>query len=166
MAYVSVPAPSTVYHYTKRTNLPSILLDKKIRRFDDRECWFSTSLADSLQLMRETVMQEGKGVYKVDGTIGHYPKFVPEDYVILELQPMYQAGGWVRWMQELPPGAPEDLQLRALAFSMLKVGFRGDLEFKGWPNIIEVAPLLKTDLAHEDPEQEGPGQDFGPTFKG
>ena len=166
MAYVSVPAPSTVYHYTKRTNLPSILLDKKIRRFDDRECWFSTSLADSLQLMRETVMQEGKGFYKVDGTIGHYPKFMPEDYVILELQPMYQARGWVRWMQELPPGAPEDLQLRALAFSMLKVGFRGDLEFKGWPNVIEVAPLLKTDLAHEDPEQEGPGQDFGPTFKG
>ena len=166
MAYVSVPAPSTVYHYTKRTNLPSILLDKKIRRFGDRECWFSTSLADSLQLMRETVMQEGKGFYKVDGTIGHYPKFMPEDYVILELQPMYQARGWVRWMQELPPGAPEDLQLRALAFSMLKVGFRGDLEFKGWPNIIEVAPLLKTDLAHEDPEQEGPGQDFGPTFKG
>ena len=166
MAYVSVPAPSTVYHYTKRTNLPSILLDKKIRRFGDRECWFSTSLADSLQLMRETVMQEGKGFYKVDGTIGHYPKFMPEDYVILELQPMYQARGWVRWMQELPPGAPEDLQLRALAFSMLKVGFRGDLEFKGWPNVIEVAPLLKTDLAHEDPEQEGPGQDFGPTFKG
>lgn len=166
MAYVSVPAPSIVYHYTKRTNLPGILLDKKIRRFGDRECWFSTSLADSLQLMRETVMQEGKGFYKVDGTIGHYPKFMPEDYVILELQPMYQARGWVRWMQELPPGAPEDLQLRALAFSMLKVGFRGDLEFKGWPNVIEVAPLLKTDLAHEDPEQEGPGQDFGPTFKG
>ena len=166
MAYVSVPAPSIVYHYTKRTNLPGILLDKKIRRFGDRECWFSTSLADSLQLMRETVMQEGKGFYKVDGTIGHYPKSMPEDYVILELQPMYQARGWVRWMQELPPGAPEDLQLRALAFSMLKVGFRGDLEFKGWPNVIEVAPLLKTDLAHEDPEQEGPGQDFGPTFKG
>ena len=166
MAYVSVPAPSTVYHYTKRTNLPGILLDKKIRRFGDRECWFSTSLADALQLMRETVMQEGKGFYKVDGTIGHYPKFMPEGYVILELQPMYQARGWVRWMQELPPGAPEDLQLRALAFSMLKVGFRGDLEFKGWPNVIEVAPLLKTDLAHEDPEQEGPGQDFGPTFKG
>ena len=35
MAYVSVPAPSTVYHYTKRMNLPSILLDKKIRRFGD-----------------------------------------------------------------------------------------------------------------------------------
>ena len=161
MAYVSVPAPSIVYHYTKRTNLPGILLDKKIRRFGDRECWFSTSLADSLQLMRETVMQEGKGFYKVDGTIGHYPKFMPEDYVILELQPMYQARGWVRWMQELPPGAPEDLQLRALAFSMLKVGFRGDLAFKGWPNVIEVAPLLQV-----GPAQEGPEQDFGPTLKG
>ena len=64
MAYVSVPAPSTVYHYTKRMNLPSILLDKKIRRFGDSECWFSTSLEDSLQLMRETVMQEGKGFTK------------------------------------------------------------------------------------------------------
>ena len=106
-------------------------------------------------------MQEGKGFYKVDGTIGHYPKFVPEDYVILELQPMYQAGGWVRWMQEVPPGAPEDLQLRAYAFSMLKVGFRGDLAFKGWPNVIEVAPLLQVGPAQEDPEQ-----DFGPTLKG
>lgn len=161
MAYVSVPSPSTVYHFTKRMNLPSILLDKKIRRFGDRECWFSTSLADALLMMRETVMQEGKGFYKADGTIGHYPKFVPEDYVILELQPMYQTGGWVRWMQEVPPGAPEDLQLRAYAFSMLKVGFRGDLAFKGWPNVIEVAPLLQAGPAQEDPEQ-----DFGPTLKG
>mgnify|MGYP005832835389 FL=1 len=161
MAYVSVPTPSTVYHYTKRTNLPSILLDKKIRRFDDRECWFSTSLADSLQLMRETVMQEGKGFYKVDGTIGHYPKFVPEDYVILELCPRSQTGKWVRWMQELPPGAPEELRQRAYAFSMLKVGFRGDLKFIGRPNVIEVAPLLQAGPAQEDPKQ-----DFGPTLKG
>ena len=161
MAYVSVPAPSTVYHFTKRMNLPSILLDKKIRRFGDSECWFSTSLADALLMMRETVMQEGKGFYKVDGTIGHYPKFVPEDYVILELQPMYQTGGWVRWMQELPPRAPEELRQRACAFSMLKVGFRGDLAFKGGPNVIEVAPLLQAGPAQEDPEQ-----DFGPTLKG
>ena len=53
----------------------------------DRECWFCASLEDTLTLMRATVMSEGKPYYKVGGSIGHYPKFVPEDYVILRLTP-------------------------------------------------------------------------------
>ena len=48
----------------------------------DRECWFAPLLEDTLTLMRATVMME-KPYYKVGGSIGRYPKFVPEDYVIL-----------------------------------------------------------------------------------
>ena len=48
----------------------------------------------TLTLMRATVMMEGKPYYKVGGSIGRYPKFVPEDYVILRLNPRFQKGEW------------------------------------------------------------------------
>lgn len=143
MGYVRVTdQPETVYHYTKRENLESILRDGRIKRMGDTECWFCSSLEDTLALMRDTVMVEGKPYYKVGGAIGFYPPFVPEDYVILVLTPRWQNGEWVRWMQELPPGAPPELQEAARTFSNLKLGFRGDLKFQAGPEIIEVAPLL------------------------
>ena len=58
-------------------------------------------------------------------------------------------------------GCPGGPAVEGYAFSMLKVGFRGDMKFVGWPNVIEVAPLLQAGPAQEDPEQ-----DFGPTLKG
>lgn len=136
-------APSTVYHYTKRENLAGILKDGRIRRFGDRESWFCLSIPDTLELMRATVMVEGKPYYKTDGSLGFYPKFQPEDYVILKLEPRWQNGDWVRWMQELPSGAPQKLREAALEFSMLKVGFRGDLKFHPHPEVFEAAPLLR-----------------------
>ena len=88
MGYIRLDErPSEVYHYTHRKNLDSILRDGRIRSMGDRECWFCASLEDTLTLMRATVMSEGKPYYKVGGSIGHYPKFVPEDYVILRLTP-------------------------------------------------------------------------------
>ena len=93
--------------------------------------------------MRATVMMEGKPYYKVGGSIGRYPKFVPEDYVILRLNPRYQKGEWVRWMQEMPPGSPPELLKAAETFSNLKLGFRGDLKFQQNPEVIEVAPLVE-----------------------
>ena len=44
MSYEKVPAPSIVYHLTKKENLNSILEDEAIRRFEDSECWFCESL--------------------------------------------------------------------------------------------------------------------------
>ena len=88
MGYIRLDErPSEVYHYTHRKNLDSIPRDGRIRRMGDWECWFCASLEDTLTLMRATVMIEGKPYYKVGGSIGHYPKFVPEDYVILRLTP-------------------------------------------------------------------------------
>lgn len=97
----------------------------------------------TLTLMRATVMMEGKPYYKVGGSIGRYPKFVPEDYVILRLNPRFQKGEWVQWMQEMPPGSPPELLKAAETFSNLKLGFRGDLKFQQNPEVIEVAPLVE-----------------------
>ena len=72
--------------------------------------------------MRATVMMEGKPYYKVGGSIGRYPKFVPEDYVILRLNPRFQKGEWVQWMQEMPPGSPPELLKAAETFSNLYHG--------------------------------------------
>lgn len=152
MGYVRVAdRPKVVYHYTRLENLEDILWDGQIRRMGDSECWFCATLEDTLALMRDTVMKEGGPYYKVGGALGFYPKFIPEDYVILELTPSRQSGQWVRWMQELPPGAPPELQEAARKSSELKLGFRGDLKFDMHPEIFAVAPLLATQA--QDQEQ-------------
>ena len=87
MAYVKVPAPSVVYHLTKADRLDSILDDGQIRRFEDSECWFCESLPKMKAYMEQTVMCEGKPYYAVGGQLCRYPKFVPEDYVLLKLAP-------------------------------------------------------------------------------
>lgn len=154
MAYVSLTdTPTELYHYTKRENLEKILGDGRIRRFGDRETWFCQSLDDMLKLMKATVMQEGKPYIKVGGRIGYYPGFNPEDYVILKLIPRWQSGEWVRWMQEVPDDSPQELKSAAYSFSMLKVGFRGDLKFQKDPEVIEVAELLQQEMKQEAPVQ-------------
>lgn len=143
MSYERITKPEGyLYHYTKRDNLDNILQDGHIRRMGDIECWFSTSLEDILTLMHQTVMMEGKPYYGLGGVLRHYPAFVPEDYVILKLEPRFQSGDCVRWNQEFPPSAPPELLAAGQVFSSLKVGFRGDLKFREHPEIIEVAPLI------------------------
>lgn len=143
MPYERIAKPEgCLYHYTKRDNLITILQAGRIRRMGDIECWFTTSLEDTLTLMHHTVMMEGKPYYGLGGVLKHYPAFVPEDYVILKLVPRFQRGDWVRWNQEFPPNAPPELLAAGRVFSNLKVGFRGDLRFWEHPEIIEVAPLL------------------------
>lgn len=144
MAYERINRPKgLLYHYTKRENIESILQDGRIRRFRDTECWFCTSLENTLRLMELTVMQEGKLYYDANGFPRQYPKFVPEDYVILELAPRYQNGEWVIWNQEIPKEAPEALLKLGEEFSHLKLGFRGNLRFYENPNVYEVAELLQ-----------------------
>ena len=129
MAYVKVPAPSVVYHLTKADRLDSILDDGQIRRFGDSECWFCESLPKMKAYMEQTVMCEGKPYYAVGGQLCRYPKFVPEDYVLLKLAPCQPKDNWYRWDQEVPPGSPKELINAAKEFSALKIGYRGDLWF-------------------------------------
>lgn len=144
MAYERIDGPKgLLYHYTKRENIEPILQDGRIRKFKDRECWFCTSLEDTLRLMELTVMEEGKLYYDANGLPRRYPKCIPEEYVVLELSPRYQNGDWVIWNQEFPDGAPEDIRKLGEEFSHLKIGFRGDLRFYENPNIYEVAELFQ-----------------------
>lgn len=144
MAYERIEPPKgLLYHYTKRENVEPILKDGRIRRFRDMESWFCTSLKNTLRLMELTVMQEGKLYYDVDGFPRRYPKFLPEEYVVLELVPRYQNGEWVVWNQEFPDGTPAQVLKLGEEFSRLKVGFRGDLKFRENPNVHEMADLMQ-----------------------
>lgn len=149
MAYEKIEKPKGfLYHYTKRENLNSILQEGRIRRFNDLECWFCTSLKDTLRLMEMTVMNEGHPYIDVKGILRRYPAFVAEDYVILKLEPQFSSGEWIRWNQEMPPGCPPEKLAEAAEFSLLKKGYRGDLKFKNNPEVLEAAPLI-IEQAHQ-----------------
>ena len=145
MAYQKVPRPSTVYHLTKKEHLDSILDDGVIRRFDDTECWFCESLDKMRAYMAQTVLCEGKSYYAVGGLLCRYPKFVPEDYVLLKLTPRGYEDNWYRWNQEVPPGSSKELLQAAKEFSMLKIGYRGDMAFKE-PEVIDVPKFLSGEI--------------------
>lgn len=145
MAYQKVPRPSTVYHLTQKGNLDSILDDGMIRRFNDTECWFCESLDKMRAYMAQTVLCEGKPYYAVGGQLCRYPKFVPEDYVLLKLTPSHAKDNWYRWDQEIPPDSPRGLVQAAKEFSMLKIGYRGDMAFKE-PEVIDVPKFLAGEI--------------------
>lgn len=151
MAYERIEAPNgCLYHYTKKERLEAILKDGRIRRFGDRECWFCTSLEDTLRLMEMTVMKEGHPYVDARGFLQKYPSFVPEDYIILKLEQRHHNGEWVRWNQEMPPGCSAELLAQAEEFSTLKKGFRGDLKFYQNPQVLAVAPLLEEQIPGMD----------------
>ena len=145
MAYVKVRPPVKIYHLTGKDNLNSILDDGVIRRFNDTECWFCESLDKMKAYMEQTVMCEGKPYYAVGGQLCRYPKFVPEDYVLLKLTPSHAKDNWYRWDQEIPPGSPRGLVQAAKEFSMLKIGYRGDMAFRN-AEVIDVPKFLAGEI--------------------
>lgn len=130
MAYVKAPIPSEVYHLTRRDKMEDILADGRIRRFDDTECWFCESLEKMKAYMEQTVLCEGKAYFGVGGQLCRYPKFEPDEHIILKLTPCRREGNWYRWNQEIPLNSPPELVQAAAEFSKLKIGYRGDLAFK------------------------------------
>ena len=129
MAYTKARIPTEVYHLTKKENISSIVADKRIRRFGDTECWFCRTPEDMLRYMEYTVLCEGKPYIATGGRIEHYPKFIPEDYVLLKLTPSKWEDKWYQWNQELPVNASPEAKAEAREFSELKIGYRGDLRF-------------------------------------
>ena len=150
--YVKAPIPSEVYHLTKKANLESILDDGAIRRFDDTECWFCESLAKMKAYMEQTVLCEGKPYYGAGGQLCRYPKFEPDEHIILKLTPCRREGNWYRWNQEIPPGSSRELMQAAKEFSMLKIGYRGDMAFRS-AEVIDVALFLTDGIAQGEPVQ-------------
>ena len=145
MAYVKVRPPVKIYHLTGKDNLNSILDDGVIRRFNDTECWFCESLDKMRAYMAQTVLCEGKPYYAVGGQLCRYPKFVPEDYVLLKLTPSHAKDNWYRWDQEIPPGSLKELARAAREFSLLKIGYRGDMAFRN-AEVIDVPKFLAGEI--------------------
>ena len=139
--YVKAPIPSEVYHLTRRDKMEDILADGRIRRFDDTECWFCESLEKMKAYMEQTVLCEGKAYFGVGGQLCRYPKFEPDEHIILKLTPRRREGNWYRWNQEIPLNSPPELVQAAAEFSKLKIGYRGDLAFKD-AETINVAEFL------------------------
>ena len=152
MAYVKVRPPVKIYHLTGKDNLNSILDDGVIRRFNDTECWFCESLDKMRAYMEQTVMCEGKPYYAVGGQLCRYPKFVPEDYVLLKLTPSHAKDNWYRWDQEIPPGSPKELARAAREFSLLKIGYRGDMAFRN-AEVIDVVLFLTEEIVQGESVQ-------------
>jgi len=141
MAYVKARIPTEVYHLTRRENVDCIRADKRIRRFGDTECWFCRSPEDMLRYMEYTVLCEGKPYIATGGRIEHYPKFIPEDHVLLKLTPAKWEDKWYQWNQELPHDASQEVKAEAREFSELKIGYRGDLRFSKM-EVIDLEQIL------------------------
>lgn len=155
MGYEKVGIPYEVYHLTKKSNLDSILSDHTIRRFSDTECWFCRSIPDMNRYMEMTVLCEGKPFIDVDGSIKRYPKFEPNDYVVLKLTPRERIDKWYQWNQELPPFASSEQKAEAGLFSRLKVGFRGNMQFDEC-DVLEMSQVMNQDTGQVQSENSGP----------
>ena len=141
MAYSKVSIPTEVFHFTQKQNLEQILSDRRIRRFGDTECWFCRSPEDMLRYMEMTVMNEGQKYIAPDRTVKRYPKFEPENYVMLRIVPAKWEDKWYQWNQELPATASPETMQQAKESSELKLGYRGDLRFSQ-VEVFEMAEVM------------------------
>jgi len=143
MGYIkSKNIPKKVYHFTKKENVKSILRDCKIIPADGLECWFSLSLEDLYQYMKLTVMNEGGAYVGADFAVHTYPKFNPEEYVILELKPRYTKDKWYYYVPDSLDKYSYEDQSKHKLLSKIKIGYRGDMEFKKSAKIIEMTNFL------------------------
>ena len=143
MPYIkSIHIPKKVYHFTKKENYESIIRDGKIIAYDGRESWFCLTISDMIQYIKLTICNEGGKYISSDKKLKEYPKFIPEDYIVLELKPRYSKDNWYYYIDNL---IPEDFNFRlaSLSLSKIKIGYRGDLEFKGRPKVYEMTEILK-----------------------
>ena len=85
----------------------------------------------------------GKPYIATGGQLARYPKFHPEDYVLLKLTPSKWEDKWYQWNQEVPQNASPELKAQAKEFSALKIGYRGDLRFSKL-EVIELAQIMET----------------------
>ena len=75
--------------------------------------------------MEYTVLREGKPYIATEGQIQRYPKFNPENHVLLKQTPSKWEDKWYQWNQELPANASAESKQQAREFSELKIGWHG-----------------------------------------
>lgn len=87
--FVKISVPKIVYHYTTKADAESIIVDGKIYPADGSERWYSLTLDVLKTYIDLTIKNEGQAYIDSNRKIKTYGKFVPENYVILELKPRY-----------------------------------------------------------------------------
>ena len=87
--FVKISVPKIVYHYTTKADAESIIVDGKIYSADGSERWYSLTLDVLKTYIDLTIKNEGQAYIDSNRKIKTYGKFVPENYVILELKPRY-----------------------------------------------------------------------------
>ena len=102
-----------------------------------------------------TVLCEGKPFVDVDGRIKRYPKFEPDDYVVLKLTPRERIDKWYQWNQVLPSYASSEVKAEGKEFSRLKVGFRGDMQFMEC-EVLEMSQVMNQNTEQVQSEGSGP----------
>ena len=95
------------------------------------------------------MLREGKPYIAIGGRVARYPKFQPEEYVLLKLTPSKWEDKWYQWNQEVPANASAELKAQAKEFSELKIGYRGDLRFSKM-EVIELAQIIGTQERKQD----------------
>ena len=125
-----------VYHFTKRSNLESILTDGCLKIGKDIEVWVCRRQNHIKIWMENTVMIEGMGFIAANGIPKRYPKFEMNDNVILKLiLKETKPENWVTWVDDYQPeGNRTNHQVLGLAH-------RGDLVFESC-EVIEAKDLL------------------------
>lgn len=144
MPYIkSSHIPKKVFHCTKREHLKNILESHKIIAFDGLESWFCLSLEDMLTYISLTLQNEGAKYVDSDYQIKTYPKFVPDEYVILELKPRYSKDNWFYYVTDIRNESNFEHRLIRTKLDKIKICYKGDLEFKGASKLYEVKDLIK-----------------------
>ncbi len=129
--------PETIYHYTKRENENKIVNDGQLKKYKDSHCWFCESIEDVLEVMRNTIMNEGATFADTDGSIKAYGKFNQDEWIIIKGTPKYSDPmNYFIWRNETDFYAHVTEQ--AIRNETIKIGYRGNLRLKN----IEVLELL------------------------
>lgn len=128
----------TVYHYTHIDNVSKIKEDRKILKGKDTHCFFAESIEDIMIIIGHTVAKGEEGRFKnLQGRIERYPEFIPEDFVILELETQYTSwDDWSYWMDYDKKTAISEHYFSEkdyeeyTDYSKKKIGYKGNLRFK------------------------------------
>ena len=139
--FIKISVPKIVYHYTTKADAESIIADGKIYPADGCESWYSLTIDDLKTYIDLTVKNEGQAYIDFDGKIKTYGKFVPENYVILELKPRY-SDHWYRYISLLSNSFPLEQRLMLAKMDTVKICHRGIMEFNGKTRIIDMQEIM------------------------
>ena len=77
--------PSVVYHYTKKSNVDSIIKDKKIKKFRDIYTFFTESYESAIYLLEKVTCNPRCATIGFDGITRPNRNSI-EDFCVLELE--------------------------------------------------------------------------------